>query len=122
VRHFAREFSAREGLAEPRFDREALALLLAWDYPGNVRELQNVVEGAISLVPGRGDSGGRIDASLVRSLLGAGSGAADGAGTMGLDQVTERHIARVMRLVSGNKSAAAKLLGVNRRTLHRKGF
>ncbi|HEV8241812.1 MAG TPA: sigma 54-interacting transcriptional regulator [Thermoanaerobaculia bacterium] len=122
VRHFAREFSAREGLPEPRFDREALALLLAWDYPGNVRELQTVVEGAISLAPGRGDVGGRIDASLIRSLLGAGSAAADGAGTMALGQVEERHIARVMRLVGGNKSAAAKLLGVNRRTLHRKGF
>jgi transcriptional regulator with GAF, ATPase, and Fis domain len=122
VRHFAREFAGREGIAEPRFDREALALLLAWDYPGNVRELQNVVEGAISLVPGRGDAGGRIDAALVRSLLGAGSAAADGAGTMALEQVAERHISRVLRLVGGNKSAAAKLLGVNRRTLHRKGF
>jgi len=122
VRHFAREFCAREGIAEPRFDRDALALLLAWDYPGNVRELQNVVEGAISLAPGRVDAGGRVDTELVRSLLGAGSSAPDEAGMMGLEQVTERHIARVMRLVSGNKSAAAKLLGVNRRTLHRKGF
>jgi DNA-binding protein Fis len=41
---------------------------------------------------------------------------------MALEQVAERHIGRVMRLVGGNKSAAAKLLGVNRRTLHRKGF
>jgi transcriptional regulator of acetoin/glycerol metabolism len=87
-----------------------------------VRELQNVVEGAISLAPGRTESGGRVDADLVRSLLGAGSSASDEAGMMGLDQVAERHIARVLRLVSGNKSAAAKLLGVNRRTLHRKGF
>ena len=122
VRHFTREFCAREALPEPRFDREALALLLAWDYPGNVRELQNVVAGAISLAPGRGGSGGRVDAGLVRSLLGAGSAAADGEGTMALQQVAERHIARVLRLVGGNKSAAAKLLGVNRRTLNRKGF
>src|SRR5581483_443428 len=64
VRHFAREFAQREGIPEPRFDREALALLLGWDYPGNVRELQNVVEGAISLADGR------VDAGLVRSLLG----------------------------------------------------
>ena len=61
----------------------------------------------------RRGAGGRIDASLVRSLLGAGSGRdADGAGTMALEQVTERHIQRVLRLVGGNKSAAAKLLGV----------
>jgi two-component system response regulator HydG len=119
VRHFAREFAEREGIPEPRFDREALALLLAWDYPGNVRELQNVVEGSISLAEGR------IDATLVRSLLGAGAGAAEGGegeGTMALDTVTERHIQRVLRLVGGNKSAAAKLLGVHRRTLLRRGF
>ncbi|HEV8631345.1 MAG TPA: sigma 54-interacting transcriptional regulator, partial [Thermoanaerobaculia bacterium] len=122
VRHFAREFCAREGIAEPRFDREALALLLAWDYPGNVRELQNVVEGAISLVPSRADAGGRIDAGVVRSLLGAAADGARSEAALALEQVTERHIHRVLRLVGGNKSAAAKLLGVDRRTLHRKGF
>jgi transcriptional regulator with GAF, ATPase, and Fis domain len=122
VRHFTREFCEREKLAEPRFDREALTLLLAWDYPGNVRELQNVVEGAISLAPGSGEVRGRIDADLVRSLLGAGSGAGDEGSMMALEQVAERHIHRIIRLVGGNKSAAAKLLGVNRRTLHRKGF
>jgi DNA-binding NtrC family response regulator len=53
MRHFAREFSAHEQIAEPRFDREALAMLLAWDYPGNVRELQNVVERAVVLSRGQ---------------------------------------------------------------------
>ncbi len=126
VRHFARDFCAREGIAEPHFDREALALLLAWDYPGNVRELQNVVEGAISL------SDGEVDVELVRSLLGlaaAASAAARPAGDeeangepLDLESLTERHIQHVLRLVGGNKSAAAKILGVNRRTLLRKGF
>jgi two-component system response regulator HydG len=130
VRHFAREFCQREGIAEPHFDRDALALLLGWDYPGNVRELQNVVEGAISLADGR------IDADLVRSLLGATSAApargggeagespaGSGAdGSMDLDTLMEAHIQRVLRMVGGNKSAAAKILGVNRRTLLRKGF
>ena len=127
VRHFAREFCQREGITEPHLERDALALLLTWDYPGNVRELQNVVEGAISLADGR------VDAELVRSLLGAagsagtpaipGSGAAVEDDTaLDLDTVTEHHIERVLRLVGGNKSAAAKILGVNRRTLLRKGF
>src|SRR5581483_7062224 len=122
VRHFAREFAQREGIPAPRFDREALALLLGWDYPGNVRELQNVVEGAISLADGR------VDAGLVRSLLGAAGTATpvtaepEGEAGMALETVTERHIQRVLRLVGGNKSAAAKLLGVHRRTLLRRGF
>ena len=128
VRHFARDFCQREGIAEPHFERDALALLLTWDYPGNVRELQNVVEGAISLADGR------VDAALVGSLLGAagtGAGAArggreesaaEGDAPLDLDTVTEHHIQRVLRLVGGNKSAAAKILGVNRRTLLRKGF
>jgi two-component system, NtrC family, response regulator HydG len=122
VRHFAREFCAREGIAEPHLDRDALALLLSWDYPGNVRELQNVVEGAISLADGR------VDAELVRSLLGLGgtpaiaTAVAQESGELDLGSITERHIQRVLRSVGGNKSAAAKILGVNRRTLLRKGF
>jgi transcriptional regulator with GAF, ATPase, and Fis domain len=129
VRHFARDFCQRERIEEPHFERDALALLLTWDYPGNVRELQNVVEGAISLADGR------IDAALVGSLLSAAgsSGAASSAlaglaaradedATLDLDTVTEAHIQRVLQLVGGNKSAAAKILGVNRRTLLRKGF
>ena len=126
VRHFSREFCLREGIGEPHLDRDALALLLSWDYPGNVRELQNVVEGAISLAEGR------VDAGLVRSLLGlAGEPAAgarvapvDGeeAPEIDLDTLTQRHIQRVLRSVGGNKTAAARILGVNRRTLLRKGY
>ena len=125
VRHFSREFCLREGIEEPHLDRDALALLLSWDYPGNVRELQNVVEAAISLAEGR------VDAPLVRSLLGlageppAGARAAaagEEAPELDLDTLTQRHIQRVLRSVGGNKSAAAKILGVNRRTLLRKGY
>src|SRR6185436_9147189 len=45
VRTFTEEFCRREGIPVPQFRSEALALLLAHDFPGNVRELQNLVEG-----------------------------------------------------------------------------
>ena len=92
-----------------------LALLLDYDYPGNVRELENLIAGAVSLADGT------IEAALVRSLLGSEN---RGAGPEALDlgAVERRHIERVLKLASGNRSAAAKLLGVDRRTLHRKGF
>jgi len=114
VRHFSEEFCRRERIPTPVFDREALALLLAYDYPGNVRELQNAVEGAISLAEGR------VEAGLVRSLLA--TPGQSGPEAVDLESVERRHIQRVLRLTAGNKTAAAKLLGVNRRTLMRRGF
>jgi transcriptional regulator with GAF, ATPase, and Fis domain len=114
VRYFSERFCARERIAMPQFGREALALLLAYDYPGNVRELQNLVEAALSLAEGE------VDAQLLRSLMGA--GAQQGPEPLELATAERRHIARVLRLAGGNKSAAAKLLGVDRRTLVRKGF
>nr|MBP8844817.1 sigma-54-dependent Fis family transcriptional regulator [Thermoanaerobaculia bacterium] len=114
VRQFTTAFCAREGIPAPVWRRDALALLLAHDFPGNVRELQNLVEGAITLAERE------IDGELVRSLLGA--GAATTSEALDLDGVTRRHIARVLRLTGGNRSEAARLLGLSRRTLLRKGF
>jgi DNA-binding NtrC family response regulator len=117
VRHFLEEFCRREGIEAPAVSREASALLLAHDYPGNVRELQNLVEGAAALAEGT------IDAELLRSLLGAVTApAASGPEALDLESVERRHIQRVLQLVQGNKSTAARLLGVDRRTLLRKGF
>jgi transcriptional regulator with GAF, ATPase, and Fis domain len=115
VRHFAAEFCAKEGIPVPRFSREALALFLRHDYPGNVRELQNLVEGAISLADPD------IDGDLASSLIGS-AAVTSGPEALDLDTVTSRHIQRVVKMCGGNKSAAARLLGLDRRTLLRKGF
>ena len=115
VRHFVAEFCGREQIDPPSLDPEASALLLSHDFPGNVRELQNLVEGAVSLADGR------IDAALVRSLIGN-TDEAEGEGALDLVSAERRHIERVLKLTGGNKSAASRLLGVDRRTLQRKGF
>jgi transcriptional regulator with PAS, ATPase and Fis domain len=115
VRAFLEEFCRREGIPIPALRSEALALLLAYDFPGNVRELQNVVEGAVSLADGE------IDAELIRSLLVT---PAQPSSPEALDLATleRRHIARILKLTGGNKSEAAKLLGLDRKTLQRKGY
>ncbi len=117
VRHFAEAFCRQEGIAQVRIEPEAVALMLQHEFPGNVRELQNLVEAAVSL------SGGDVGVETVRSLLGEGEDG-DGGGPRALDlaAVERQHIGRVLRLTGGNKSRAAKILGVDRRTLQRKGF
>jgi transcriptional regulator with GAF, ATPase, and Fis domain len=114
VRAFLEEFCAREGIPVPALRSEALALLLAYDFPGNVRELQNLIEGAVSLAERD------IDADLIRSLMG--TPAQQSPEPLDLATLEKRHIARVLKLTAGNKSEAAKILGLDRKTLQRKGF
>ncbi|HEX2224020.1 MAG TPA: sigma 54-interacting transcriptional regulator [Thermoanaerobaculia bacterium] len=116
VRTFVEEFCKREGIPVPPFRSEALALLLAHDFPGNVRELQNLVEGAVSLAERE------VDAELVRSFLGPSASQPSSPEALDLATLERRHISRVLKLTSGNKSEAAKILGVDRKTLQRKGF
>jgi transcriptional regulator with GAF, ATPase, and Fis domain len=114
VRAFLEQFCRREGIPVPAFRADALAVLMAHDFPGNVRELQNLVEGAASLAEGE------VDAGLVRSLIGAPAQASPEP--LDLAAVERRHIARVLKLTGGNKSEAARILGLDRKTLQRKGF
>jgi transcriptional regulator with PAS, ATPase and Fis domain len=97
-----------------RVHPDALSLLLAYDFPGNVRELQNMMEAAVSL------SDDEIGTEVIRSLLGGSAG--DGPQALDLGAVERQHIGKVLRLTGGNKSRAARILGIDRRTLQRKGF
>jgi transcriptional regulator with PAS, ATPase and Fis domain len=115
IRLFVEDFCRREEIDEPQFSPEALALLMSYDYPGNVRELQNLIEGAVSLADTT------VDIVLVRSLMGA-PGQASSPEALDLAAVEKRHIVRVLKMAGGNKTRAAQLLGVDRRTLQRKGF
>lgn len=115
IRYFTEVFCETERIEPPQFSPDALALLMSYDYPGNVRELQNLVEGAVSLAEGS------IDLELVQSLISAPAQAASPQ-ALDLASAEKRHIARVLRMAGGNKTRAAQLLGVDRRTLQRKGF
>ena len=122
VRHFLERFAARDGREVPHVDRDAFASLLAHDYPGNIRELENVLEGAAAL-----SQAGVIHREDLQWLptLGAGGGkvALDGdSAPANLRDLEELHVQRVLKLAGGNKSRAARLLGISRRTLYRKKY
>ena len=116
MRFFAEEFCRQEGISVPPFRTEATTLLLAYDYPGNVRELRNLVESAVSL------SEGEIDRELILSLIGSSSQPLPSPQLLDLATLERNHIGRILRLTDGNKSAASRILGIDRRTLARKGF
>ena len=120
VRHFLERFAAREGKEAPTLDREAYAALLAHDYAGNVRELENLLEGAAAL-----SQGGVIRRDDLQWLPARRTAREDLAALPpgdlpNLRTLEESHIQRVLKMAGGNKSRAARLLGISRRTLYRK--
>ncbi len=124
--HFLRRFAAEHGRPALRFTPRALAVLTDAPWPGNVRQLENVVERAVVL-------GGRdeIDAAdlppLVRAPTAAAPAAWSGAPAAApmplkaaLAAPEQRLIEQALAHCGGNRERAAKLLGINRSTLFHK--
>ena len=101
------------------FTEAAKKRLVAYSWPGNIRELKNVIERAVVL-----NTKTHIDASdlaLTPALeADANSAAVDVPPEMTLAALERAHIERVLRHTEGNKSRAASILGIERSTLDRK--
>ncbi|NMC69243.1 MAG: sigma-54-dependent Fis family transcriptional regulator [Myxococcales bacterium] len=95
------------------FSPAALQVLLRHSWPGNVRELQNTVERAVVLA--RGDVIEPRDLAWL-----APDETTDRPAPRRLEDVEREHIDRVLRECGGNRSAAARVLGIHRKTLWRK--
>ena len=113
--HFLARITARDGRRAPSLSRDAVKALLDYPFPGNVRELENLLEGAAALVSGDTIEAADLQFGIAREV-------ADELRLTSVDlrNVENAHIRRVLAQVKGNKSRAAKLLGVSRRTLYRK--
>ena len=122
--HFLARIAARDGRRPATLSRDAVKALLDYEFPGNVRELENLLEGAAALVSGDAIEAADLLFGIARGAAGAPEGAGAGAdarsGGVSLRHVEAAHIRRILAQVKGNKSRAAKLLGVSRRTLYRK--
>jgi two-component system response regulator HydG len=95
--------------------------LESYSWPGNIRELQNCVERAVALA--RGEEIGLDDLPEAVGRRGAEPtppAPADAGELLPLDEVERRHILHVLDAVQGNRSRAAEILGLHRRTLYRK--
>ena len=117
VSRFLSEFSAANGNRVTGITPAAMKLLEAYPWPGNVRELRNAVERMVVL-----SQGGQLDVEDVpehmRALAPSGVKQPITAGTLG--ETEKAKILSVLEQVNGNRSRAAQMLGISRRTLYRK--
>jgi DNA-binding NtrC family response regulator len=123
VEHFLK---SRAGTKEPKkIDEKALEILMKYDWPGNVRELENVIERATVLCPGDVIS---IDdlalplraRSMLESAADASSARIHAGSAITLAEMQKAHVEGVLESVSWNKPLAAKILGINVKTLYAK--
>ena len=120
--HFLQEFARVYG-RQMRLDSSALRLLGEYPWPGNVRQLRHVLERLVILTPGP-----VVEAPALRAALEAYGlpDAPPAAGPGGralwsdLDALEREHIRKVLQATGGNKSRAAAILGIERKTLYRK--
>jgi two-component system response regulator AtoC len=95
--------------------------ITSYPWPGNVRELQNCIERAVALAQfdhiGIEDLPERVARSTATRAL---PETCDPTAILSMDEVERRHISQVLVALSGNKASAARLLGMDRRTLYRK--
>jgi DNA-binding NtrC family response regulator len=120
IRHFLVRASAEAGRPVPEMDSEATACLTRYRWPGNIRELQNAIHRAVILC-----AGNRITINDLPPRVAGGERA-----TMNLDELVTRnlpletlereYVRAVLAAANGNKSEAAAILGIDRKTLYRK--
>ncbi len=121
AKHFLARFSLAANAEPLGLSAEAEGLLLAYPWPGNVRELGNCIERAVVLARGRSLQAQdlpdkvRLFEPLERVPL-----EVEATDLVALDEVERRYILRVLGVVHGNKSRAAHVLGMDRKTLYRR--
>jgi two-component system, NtrC family, nitrogen regulation response regulator NtrX len=128
VEHFVAHYASERRVPTPEIAPDAIVALQSYEWPGNVRQLRNVVERTVILAPG--DRIGRIDLDLLPPEVlgnpgdmgnGMGANAIMGAPLKEARESFEREYLRVqIRRFSGNISRTASFIGMERSALHRK--
>lgn len=112
--HFLTQFAAESGKVTLRFSDEALQSLRSYNWPGNVRELENVIQRLVVMT-----DGDLIEVPDLPSLMRF-SALRNTGFTRTLAEVENEYISNVLASVDGNKTRAAEILGIDRKTLREK--
>ena len=125
LEHFVKEFSKKTDKEVEGISRGARQALMSYEWPGNIRQLRNTIEGMMAL-----DTDGRLDIDdlpmeLAEFVGESGEAFLSGAGAdtligRPLEEVEKYYIARALELTDGRREETAKMLGIGERTLYRK--
>ncbi|PAY19910.1 Fis family transcriptional regulator [Rhodopirellula sp. SM50] len=119
--HFLKQFARSERKSVDGFAEGVAEKLLAYSWPGNIRELRNVIERAVALT--------RYDKITIEDLpekisnFSAGTlfiGGLDPSELVPMEDIERRYINHVLEAVGGNQTQAARILGLDRKTIYRK--
>ncbi|HXF42111.1 MAG TPA: sigma 54-interacting transcriptional regulator [Pyrinomonadaceae bacterium] len=135
VIHFLERFKEKTGRYISGISKDAMKALMAYDWPGNVRELENAIERAVIVAAGRKIEAGDLPESIVRGSMELRasererrlSAAKDGSPIglelelpISLDEAEKILIEATLDYTAGDKSQAARILNIGRKTLYRK--
>jgi DNA-binding NtrC family response regulator len=120
AQHFLERIAARVNKRIVGFSPEAAQKIMAYAWPGNVRELENSIERAVALTSfdhvAAGDLPEKVRSYKSTQIV---LSSDDPTELVALDEIDRRYVARVVEAVGGNKSAAARILQIERKTLYR---
>jgi len=123
LRHFIKSFSTENGVPPLEIEPGAMRTLQAYAWPGNIRELRNFCENAVVLRKGGKLTEFDLDPRF-RGAPATAAGQQDDSGASSSNLSVEQNEKRILReaLIKsrGNRTKAAQLMGISRRTLHRK--
>ncbi len=121
AQHFIEHYALATDKSVVALSAETAEKLLAYTWPGNIRELQNCLERAVALtrehqiqvvdLPDKVRNFRRSHAAILQS---------EPAELVPMEEIERRYIARVLQAVNGNKKEAARVLGLDRKTLYRR--
>lgn len=133
VIHFIEHYKQKTGRFISGISREALQALVSYDWPGNVRELENAIERAVIIAAGRQIELEDLPEAISRRWLEQRPPMRRGRGElnhapvrfelempMPMDEIEKRAIEAALNYTQGDKTRAARLLGIGRKTLYRK--
>ena len=119
--HFCREFCLASKTRECKVEDEAMDSLMAYAFPGNIRELKAIVQAALNLSRCRGLFNSHLPKSVRRPPKTAAAPVTHGPDDIvSLAENEKRHILRAYQAAGGNKSQAARILDISLSTLRRK--
>ena len=116
VNHFISHYSSKHGRAIGSISNSALATLQAYEFPGNARELANIVERAVIVASGK-----RLEVEhLPTGLSAAVKANREREKPLSLAEVEAAYVADILAATRGNKSECARILGISRKNLYEK--